>query len=128
MKEDIIALVKGVVPNSARIVVVPEEKKSATASNIQLARTARGEDETEIGTVIAVGSGRHTESGEFIQTTSKVGDRVLLDRYAGVTIRVTRNGEILRSHEEITEDRLPVKIVMQESILWTFPTDWPPTP
>ena len=37
-----------------------------------------GKDKNERGEVIAVGSGQHTISGTFIETSTKVGDVVVL--------------------------------------------------
>lgn len=124
-KEDLLDLIKTCTPVGDWLIVVPEEKEKITRSGIARAQTAKGEDETQIGLVVAVGEGYHTEYGEFIPTTSKKGERVLIDKFAGVTVRVDRKGKVLGQHEDITDDRLPVRILRQASILWTFPTTWP---
>lgn len=131
-KKDMMMKTAKALANADRIIVVPEEKEKVTQSGIHRSQTAKGEDETEVGLVVAAGEGYTTEYGHFIPTRSKVGDRVLLDRFAGVKIRVDKKGKILASHFDVTDDLLPVRIVRQDAILWTFPDNWnemwnPPT-
>ena len=118
-------MLRDCIPTADRIIVTPEEVEKITRTGIARSQVKKGEDETQVGLVLATGKGYHTEYGQFIPTTSKVGDRVLLDKFAGVTVRVTRQGKILPQHEDVTADRLPVRIVRQDAILWTFPENWP---
>ena len=50
-----------------------------------------GKERPEMGEVIAVGPGRHTEYGAFINVNAKVGDLVLVPKIG--TIRVEFDGE-----------------------------------
>lgn len=124
-KQAIADIVAKCLPNADRLIVVPEEKEKITKTGIARSQVKKGEDETQIGTVIAVGPGYSTEYGQFIATRSKPGDRVLLDKFAGISVRITKDGKVLPQHEDVTEDRLPIRIVRQDAILWTFPSDFP---
>lgn len=123
-KQDLIDLISTVIPNSNRVIIHVEEKEKVSASGIARPEANRGDSETLVGTVLAVGEGYWTEYGHFLKTTSKIGDRVLIDKMSGINIRVDREGKMLPFSEEITEDRLAVRICRQESILFTFPKNW----
>lgn len=124
LKSDLVELAKKVIPNGNRIVVAIHEREKMTISGVLRSSPKRGEDETLEATVVSVGVGYWTENGQFIPVTAKVGDRVLIDKMSGVTVRIDRKGTILPFHEEVTDDRLSLRIVRQEAVLWTFPTDW----
>lgn len=124
-KKDIVALLMKTTPIGDRVVIVPDEKETVSKNMIARSQSQRGEDELLMGTVVAVGRGYTTDAGVFIPTTLKVGDRVLLARFNGSTIRVDRKGKIHHQSADITEDRLPVRIVRQDGVEWAFPSDWP---
>src|SRR3990167_2410863 len=124
-KQEIIDLVKTCLPIGDRVIVIPDEREKVTKGTGIALVNKKGEEELQIGTVIAVGEGYTTEYGHFIATKSKVGDRVLIDRFNGVSIRVDKKGMILPQHEGVSDERLPVRIIRQDGILWTFPTNWP---
>jgi chaperonin GroES len=122
-REEVIESLKTVEPIADRVVVIPDEKPKMSGG-IHLSQTAVGEDELQTATVIAVGKGYHADNGEVIPTESKVGDRVLLNKYAGDTIRIDLDKSILPSHTELTDDLIPVRILRQDAIIFTFPKDW----
>lgn len=125
LKQDIIDLVKTCQPIGDRVIVVPDEKEKVSRGTGIARVHVRGEEELQIGTVIGVGEGYTTEYGHFIPTKSKVGDRVLIDKFNGVSIRVDGKGMILHQSEGVSDERLPVRIIRQDGILWTFPSTWP---
>ena len=58
------------------VIVKPRESEETLHGNIIVPDL--GKEKNEMGTVIAVGPGKPTISGEFIPTTIKVGDNVVL--------------------------------------------------
>tara|TARA_A100000172_G_scaffold80703_1_gene71016 strand:- start:365 stop:742 length:378 start_codon:yes stop_codon:yes gene_type:complete len=58
------------------VIVKPFESEETTYGNIIVPDL--GKEKNEFGEVIAVGPGMHTQTGTFINTTLKVGDRVVL--------------------------------------------------
>jgi chaperonin GroES len=73
-------------PLGDRVLVRPSEGESQTGSGIVLPDTARKRP-TE-GTVLAVGSGRISKSGERVPISVAVGDTVIYSKYAGTEIAV----------------------------------------
>ena len=57
-------------------IVKPIENEEVTYGGIIV--PDMGKELNEVGEVLAVGPGKHTHSGEFLKTTIKVGDRVVL--------------------------------------------------
>lgn len=124
-KQHLIDVLKKVLPNVDRVIIVPEEKEKYTKAGIARPQTAKGEDETEIGEVVAVGGDYISEYGHKIPMRYKEGDKVLMDRMAGVRFRMTKDGKFLPQHQDIRDDMLPVRIVRQDAIMLKFPADWP---
>ena len=58
------------------VIVKPFESEETTYGNIIVPDL--GKEKNEFGEVVAVGTGMHTQTGTFINTTLKVGDRVVL--------------------------------------------------
>jgi len=58
------------------VIVKPFESEETTYGNIIVPDL--GKEKNEFGEVVAVGPGKPTITGEFISTTVKVGDRVVL--------------------------------------------------
>ena len=58
------------------VIVKPFESEETTYGNIIVPDL--GKEKNEFGEVVAVGPGMHTQTGNFINTTLKVGDRVVL--------------------------------------------------
>lgn len=124
-KQDIINLLATTEPNADRLAIVPDEREKMTKNLIARAQIAKGEDETEVGTVVSCGKGYTTEYGQWMENRSKNGDRVLMDRFAGIRLRLDRQGKFHAQHVDVTDDLLPVRIVRQDAILMTLPPSWP---
>ena len=71
-------------PLSDRIVVRPEPAEEKTASGIILPDTAQ--EKPQIGTVMAVGPGKTSDSGDLVKMSLKKGDKVLYGKYSGTEI------------------------------------------
>jgi chaperonin GroES len=68
-------------PLHDRIVIRREPELTQTAGGIYIPDSAR--EKNQVGTVIAVGSGKKDEKGNRIPLDVKVGDRVVFGKYAG---------------------------------------------
>ena len=73
-------------PLSDRIVVKPEPAEEKTASGIILPDTAQ--EKPQMGTVLATGPGKVSDSGDLVKMTLKNGDKVLYGKYSGTEITV----------------------------------------
>lgn len=71
------------------VIVRPIEEEETMYGNIVVPDL--GKDKNEKGTVVAVGPGKPTVTGEFIKTTVKIGDTVILPTM-GFT-KLEHNGE-----------------------------------
>ena len=72
-------------PLSDRIVIKMGEAEETTKSGIILAGSAK--EKPEIAEVVAVGPGGVVDGNE-VQMTLKVGDRVLISKYAGTEVKL----------------------------------------
>lgn len=82
------------------VIVKPRETEETTYGNIIVPDL--GKEKNEMGTVVAIGPGKPTITGEFIPTNLKVGDEVILPTmgftklpYDGVDYYVGPENQIL---------------------------------
>jgi chaperonin GroES len=68
-------------PLADRVVVEPAPAEDKSAGGIILPDTAQ--DKPQQGTVVAVGSGKVSDSGNLVEMTVKKGDKVLYGKYSG---------------------------------------------
>ena len=87
-------------PLDDRVVVKAVKPTEKTKGGIYVPDTAK--EKPQEGEIVAVGPGKHSDSGELIKPTVKVSDRVLYSKYGGteVTIEgeeylIIREGELL---------------------------------
>jgi len=73
-------------PLGDRVVVLPIEKESRTASGIVLPESAK--EKPQEGRIVAVGNGNRDEDGERIPLDVKVDDVVLYAKYAGTEVKI----------------------------------------
>lgn len=71
-------------PLGSRIIVVPKKVEEKTQAGIFLP-TAQGQTQ-QVGTVIAVGSGRILESGDRIKPEVVPGDEIIFAKFAGTNV------------------------------------------
>ena len=86
-------------PLSDRIVVKSEPAEEKTASGIILPDTAQ--EKPQIGTVLAVGPGKSSDSGDLISMTLKKGDKVLYGKYSGTEITVDGDDVLIMRESDI---------------------------
>lgn len=89
-----------IIPLSDHILIEPIEEKDKTKGGILLPETAEKE-RPQKGKVIAVGSGRKTESGKIIPLEVKVGDIVLFTKYGPTEIKVDDKEYLIAKEEDI---------------------------
>ncbi len=73
-------------PLGDRVVVLPTEKESRTASGIVLPESAK--EKPQEGRIVAAGNGNRDEKGDRIAMDVKVDDLVLYAKYAGTEIKI----------------------------------------
>lgn len=86
-------------PLHDRILVTRIEAKTQKKGGIVIPDSAK-EKPTE-GKVIAVGSGRVLDGGKEIPLTVKVGDRVLLGKYAGTEVEIDGKEHVIVREDEV---------------------------
>jgi chaperonin GroES len=86
-------------PLSDRVVVKPEAVEEKTASGIILPDTAK--EKPQEGKVVAVGSGKISDSGNAIKMTVKVGDKVLYGKYSGTEVTVKNQEYLIMKENDI---------------------------
>lgn len=86
-------------PLSDRIVVKPEPAEEKTASGIILPDTAQ--EKPQMGTVLATGPGKISDSGDLVKMTLKNGDKVLYGKYSGTEITVSGDDVLIMRESDI---------------------------
>ena len=86
-------------PLEDRILVRPEEGEETTASGIVIPDTAK--EKPQEGTVLAVGPGKRSDSGELIPVDVSEGDRVIYSKYGGTEIKVEGEDLLILSSRDV---------------------------
>jgi chaperonin GroES len=86
-------------PLGDKIVVKRLDAESKTAGGIVLPDTAK--ERPQRGKVVAVGTGRTTESGKVVALTVKVGDEVVFTSYAGTEVKVGAEELMVMSESDV---------------------------
>jgi chaperonin GroES len=86
-------------PLEDRILVRPEEGEETTVSGIVIPDTAK--EKPQEGTVLAVGVGKRSETGELIPMDVKEGDRVVYSKYGGTEIKLDGEELLILSARDV---------------------------
>ncbi|NLC77308.1 MAG: co-chaperone GroES [Clostridia bacterium] len=86
-------------PLGDRVVIKVLESEQKTKSGIVLPDTAK--EKPQEGEVVAVGSGRVSDTGEKIALEVQVGDRVIYSKYAGTEVKVDGDEYLILSERDI---------------------------
>ena len=86
-------------PLNDRVLVKPIEEEEEVKGGIIIPDTAK--EKPQEGEVIAVGSGRRTDSGDIIAMNVKAGDRVMYGKYSGTEIRLSDVDHLIMSESDI---------------------------
>jgi chaperonin GroES len=88
-----------IIPLNDRVLVKRTEEVQMTKGGIYIPDTAK--EKPIEGKVIAVGSGKVSDSGERVALTVKAGDRVLFGKYAGTEIKVEGEEHLMMREDDI---------------------------
>lgn len=86
-------------PLGNHLVVEPIEQESRTAGGIILPETAK--EKPQMGTVLAVGSGKRLPNGTVQEMSVKPGDKVLYAKYGGTTVKVENKELLILSEDDV---------------------------
>ncbi|MCA1946837.1 MAG: co-chaperone GroES [Armatimonadetes bacterium] len=86
-------------PLGDKVVVEPVEAEEKTASGIYLPDTAKKKPQE--GKVIAVGPGRLDENGKRVPPEVKVGDRILMGKYAGTEVKIDGEEHVILREDDV---------------------------
>jgi chaperonin GroES len=86
-------------PLNDRVLIKRLDGQTQTAGGIFIPETAK--EKPMEGEVVAVGEGRHLESGEIRPLEVKVGDRVFFRKYAGTDVTIEGTEHLIMREDEI---------------------------
>ncbi len=89
----------GLEPLEDRVVVKPGEEEETTVSGIVIPDTAK--EKPQEGTVLAIGPGKRSDTGELIPMDVNVGDRVMYSKYGGTEIKVDGDELLILSSRDV---------------------------
>ena len=86
-------------PLEDRILVQPDEGEETTVSGIVIPDTAK--EKPQEGTVLAVGPGKRSDTGDLIPVDVKEGDRVMYSKYGGTEVKVDGDELLILSARDV---------------------------
>ncbi|MGI8773749.1 MAG: co-chaperone GroES [Actinomycetota bacterium] len=86
-------------PLEDRILVRPEEGEETTISGIVIPDTAK--EKPQEGTVLAVGPGKRSDTGDLVPVDVSEGDRVMYSKYGGTEIKVDGEELLILSARDV---------------------------
>lgn len=85
-------------PLGDRVVIKMLESEETTKGGIILAGTAK--EKPQMAEVLAIGPGA-VEDGKLVPMEVKIGDKVLMSKYAGTEVKIDGNEYIILSQKDI---------------------------
>jgi chaperonin GroES len=86
-------------PLGDRVIIKPIPSEEKTRGGVILPDTAK--EKPQEGEIIAVGKGKYTDDGKFIEMEVKPGDKVLYGKYAGTEIKYEGDEYLIVKQSEI---------------------------
>ena len=86
-------------PLSDRVLVKPIEEEEKVRGGIIIPDTAK--ERPQQGEIIAVGEGKHSESGDIIEPTVKVGEKVLYSKFAGNEVTIEGEKHLIMRESDL---------------------------
>jgi chaperonin GroES len=86
-------------PLEDRVLVRPEESEETTISGIVIPDTAK--EKPQQGTILAVGPGKRSDTGDLIPMDLKEGDRVMYSKYGGTEVKVDGEELLILSARDV---------------------------
>jgi len=90
---------KTIKPLEDRILVRPEDSDETLPSGLVIPDTAK--EKPQEGTVLAVGPGKRSDTGDLIPMDVKEGDRVLYSKYGGTEIKAEGEELLILSARDV---------------------------
>ena len=90
---------KNITPIGDRVLLKRNEKEEVSLGGIILPETAN--QKSEICEVIAVGPGKKDKEGNLVEMHVQVGDKVMLDKYAGQEFTLEEQEYLIVKHDDI---------------------------
>ena len=90
---------KTIKPLEDRILVRPEDTDETLPSGLVIPDTAK--EKPQEGTVLAVGPGKRSDTGDLIPIDVKEGDRVLYSKYGGTEIKAEGEELLILSARDV---------------------------
>lgn len=87
-------------PLSDHILIEQVKEAEKTKAGIFLPDTA-SKEKSEEGKVVAVGPGRRTDDGKYIEMSVKVGDKVIFSKYGPNEIKVGEKEYLIAKEDDI---------------------------
>ncbi|MBL7052461.1 MAG: co-chaperone GroES [Candidatus Marinimicrobia bacterium] len=88
-----------IVPLADRVVVQPAAAEEKSVGGIILPDTAK--EKPQRGTIVAVGQGKASDTGEIVTMEVKIGDEVLYGKYSGTEIIVDGEDYLIMRENDI---------------------------
>ena len=88
-----------VIPLHDRIVVRQDPAESVTEGGILIAPVSK--EKSVIGTVLAIGTGKYMDNGQFRAIKVAIGDKVLYGKHAGEPIKLHDDEVIIMREDEV---------------------------
>ncbi len=86
-------------PTSDRILVRRLENEQKTSGGIIIPDTAK--EKPVEGIIMAVGTGRVSDSGSNIPVSLKIGDRVMFDKWSGKEVKVSGEEMLIMKESDV---------------------------
>lgn len=86
-------------PIEDNILIEPLERETVTASGIVIPDSVK--EKPQQGKVLAVGDGKHDESGKLIPTSVKTGQLVLYKKWGGNEIKANNKEYLIIKSEDV---------------------------
>ena len=86
-------------PLEDRVLVRPEDAQETTVSGIVIPDTAK--EKPQEGTILAVGPGKRSDTGDLIPMDVKEGDRIVYSKYGGTEITVDGEDLLILSARDV---------------------------
>ena len=120
---------KHCIPGGDQYIILPEMLEKETEYKIVYADDNKSEERTQMGEIVARGPGRMPDNGTTYQPMQyDIGDRVVFKKFAGDDMYFDENLKIHPGHHDGREGWLYVKVLRQDSILYSFPHEAPQLP
>ena len=86
-------------PLADRVVVKPSEVAEVKSGSIIIPDTAK--EKPQEGKILAIGTGKISDSGEVVKLEVKVGDKVLYGKYSGTEVTIDGEDYLIMRESDI---------------------------